>query len=339
MTITKRIAAGALALGLGAAGTAALAQDSTYYYVSPDPIGLNPFLQMGEAGIRDAAAAHDAKAVVIESDTPQSRLENVSAAANDGAEIVVVLGFEFSDVLLDIAPIYPDTQFLIVDQCIWEDRPRNVSCAVFREHESSFLMGAVAGMLTETDKVAAVSAIDIPFLHRYTDAFAAGAKHVNPDVESDVRWVGGQNPFADPVRAKEQALALAAGGADVIFSATSGGDFGVFEAAQEQGFKVTTVDVNHCPTAPGHILDGTLKRVDEVIQISVERILDGEESFVGVYGLEEGGMSAISLLDDDQLAASECLVADMPEVLAKVRELAAQIRDGSLIVADPMAAN
>lgn len=321
------------------AAAPAAAQEKTYYYVSPDPIGVNAFLGMGATGLKAAAAAHGAKAVVIESDTPQSRLENVSAAANDGAAIVVVLGFEFSDILMDIAPNYPDTQFLIVDQCIFENRPENVSCAVFREHEASYLIGAVAGLTTTANKVAAVSAIDIPFLHRYTDAFAEGARHVNPDVTTDVRWVGGQNPFADPVRAKEQALALAATGADVIFSATAGGDFGVFEAAKAQGFRVLSVDVNHCKEAPGIIIDGTLKRVDQVIGLSVDKIEAGERSFIGNYGLAEGGMGTISLLPDDALAASGCLIADLPEVVAKVRALAAEIESGSLTVADPMAAN
>ena len=40
-------------------------------------------------------------------------------------------------------------------------------------------------------------------------------------------------PFGDPVRAKEQALAMHSAGTDIIFTATAGGDFGVFEAAKE----------------------------------------------------------------------------------------------------------
>jgi len=329
----------AATVAAGIVATSAVAKDKTYYYISPDPIGVNAFLKMGATGLEAAAAAHGAKAVVIESDTPQARLENVSAAANDGAAIVVVLGFEFNDILADIAPNYPDTQFLIVDQCIFKDRPKNVSCAVFREQEASYLMGAIAGMTTKSTKVAAVSAIDIPFLHRYTDAFGTGAKDANPAVTSDVRWVGGQNPFADPVRAKEQALAVAAGGADVVFSVTAGGDFGVFEAAKEKGFKVLSVDVNHCKEAPGLIIDGTLKRVDTVIGLSVAKIEAGESSFVGSYGLAEGGMGAEALLPDADLAASGCLIAGMPDVVTKVRALAKQIEDGSLKVADPLAAN
>ena len=74
-------------------------------------------------------------------------------------------------------------------------------------------------------------------MHRYTDAYRDGAKAVNSNVEVEIRWVGGDNPFGDPVRAKEQALAMNAAGADIIFTATAGGDFGVFEGAQEQNFE------------------------------------------------------------------------------------------------------
>jgi basic membrane protein A len=319
--------------------TSATAEDKTFYYISPNPIGVNPFLQMGEIGLRAVAEKHGASATVIESDTPQSRLENVSAAANDGADIVIVLGFEFGDVLSEVAPQFPETQFLIVDQCIDENRPENVSCALFREHEASFLMGVIAGLNTEGNKIGAVAALDIPFLHRFTDAFAAGAKHVNPNVEFDVRWVGGQNPFQDPVRAKELALTLASGGVDIVYAATAGGDFGVFEAASERDFKLMSVDVNHCPAAPGRIYDSALKRVDEVIQISVERILSGDTNFVESYGLKEGGMGAHAIKPDDEIASSECLVADQPEVIAKTREIADMIIDGTLVIDDPMFAN
>ena len=274
MTGFRAHLAAAALLAWASASTAA-ADGMEFVYVSPNPIGVNAFLGMGESGIRASGKEHGAKVTVIESDTPQSRLENVSAVANDGADIVVVLGFAFNDILLDIAPTAPDTQFLIVDQCIFEDRPENVSCAVFRDHEAAFLMGVAAGMNTESDRIGAVSAIDIPFLHRYTDSFRDGARLVNPDVSFDVLWVGGQSPFQDPVRAKELALTLASKGVDTVLAATAGGDFGIFEAAKEEGFKVFSVDVNHCAAAPDHIIDGTLKRVDNAIDQSIDKLRDG----------------------------------------------------------------
>jgi len=327
---------GAAAVSISLAGAVHAAKPLKFIFVSPDAIGVNAFLKMGKTGIEAAGKKYGAEVKTFESDSPQSRLENVNAAVNEGADIVVVLGFEFNDILMDVAPTAPDTKFLIVDQCIFKDRPANVSCAVFREYEPSYLMGVIAGMNTKTDKIGAVSALDIPFLHRYTDGFAMGAKSVNPKVKVDVRWVGGANPFADPVRAKEQALALNSAGADVIFAVTAGGDFGIFEGAKQAGYKVLSVDVNHCPSAPGSIYDNTLKHVDTVIEKSIGGILSGKGAPIVSYGLKEGGMGSLSVSSDAVLAASQCLVANEPKVVAKVRAVAADIISGKLKIADPM---
>ncbi|WP_323013242.1 BMP family ABC transporter substrate-binding protein [Devosia sp.] len=328
--------AGASLAVLGAA-SAAQAQDKLFVYVSPDPIGVNAFLKMGQTGTEAAAAKYGAEAKTFESANAAARKENVEAAINEGASVVVVAGFEFNDVIAELAPTVPDTQFLIVDQCI-DNRPDNVHCAVFREYEATYLIGVVAAMLTETNKVGVVSALDIPFLHRYTDGYAMGAKAQKEGVEVDIRWVGGENPFADPVRAKEQALAIRSAGSDVIFTATSGGDFGVFEAAKEADFKAFAVDVNLCPEAPEHMVSGTLKRVDNAILAAIEAIDAGGKQTFSTLGLKEGGMSIIGL-SEDGLADSQCLIAGMPDVLDRVREVAAQIEDGSLVIADPMTAN
>jgi basic membrane protein A len=321
---------------LGTAFTAAGAQaaDKLFVYVSPDPIGVNAFLKMGQTGIQAAGEKYGADVKTYESRTAADRMDNVNAAINEGADVVVMLGFEFNDIVRQLAPTAPDIEFLIVDQCI-DDRPENVSCAVFREYEASYLVGVAAGMLTESNKVGVVGALDIPFLHRYTDPYAAGAKSVNPDVEVDTRWVGGANPFADPVRAKEQAVALHAAGADLVFTATSGGDYGVFEAAQEQDFRVFSVDVNHCPDAPGHVVDMTLKNVDTAIVEAIGKILNGSPGTVASLGLKEGGMSTMAL-QPDNLEDSQCLIANYPEVAEKMRSVAADIISGKLEIEDPM---
>ena len=325
------LALGALALG---AVPAASAADDYFVYVSPDPIGVNAFLQMGKSGTELAAEAAGAEVATYESTTAAARRENLEAAIDEGATLVVLLGFEFNDAVAELAPTATDVDFLIVDQCI-ESPPANVHCAVFREYESAHLMGVAAAMLTETKRVGMVGALDIPFLHRHSEGFAGGVRAVDADVEVDVRWVGGQNPFADPVRAKEQALALHGAGADVILAATAGGDFGVFEAAEEAGFDVMNVDVNFCDEAPGRIVDSMIKRVDEAIGQSVRRILAGEDAVFLSLGLAEGGMSAIAL-DEAGLGESGCAIADHPEVVEAVRAEAERIVSGELELEDPM---
>ncbi|MGB6120076.1 MAG: BMP family ABC transporter substrate-binding protein [Mesorhizobium sp.] len=324
------LAASALAL----TAMSAQAQDKLFVYVSPDPIGVNAFLKLGQTGIEEAGKKYGAEVKTFESKTATERVENVNAAINEGADIVVVLGFEFNDIMKEVGPANPDTQFLIVDQCI-DGRPDNVHCAVFREYEASYLMGVEAGLLTKSNKVGVVGALDIPFLHRYTDGYAQGVKSVNPNATVDVRWVGGESPFADPVRAKEQAVAMNAAGADYIYTATSGGDFGVFEAAKEKGFKVFSVDVNHCPEMPGIIVDQSLKHVNTALVDAIGGILNGDKQSVMALGLKEGGVGAVAL-DEANMGDSKCGIAEHADVAAKVREVAKTIADGSLKLEDPM---
>jgi len=324
----------AASFALAASMPSAQAADKLFVYVSPDALGVNAFLKMGQTGIEAAGKKHGAEVKTYESKTAAERLDNVNAAINEGANVVVVLGFEFNDIIAQVAPTAPDVDFLIVDQCI-DNRPANVHCAVFREYEASYLMGVAAGMLTQSGKVGVVGALDIPFLHRYTDGYAQGVKSVKPDASVDVRWVGGENPFADPVRAKEQAVAMNAAGADYIYTATSGGDFGVFEAAKEKSFKVFSVDVNHCPEAPGLIVDQSLKHVDIAMESAIDAIEAGQDSVFMALGIKEGGVGAVAL-DEATMAASKCVIADHPDVAAKMREVAATIADGSLKLEDPM---
>ncbi len=320
----------------GAATSASVAKGMKFYFVTPAPIGVNAFLILGKKGIEDAAKKYSATAKTLESENdPSSREQNVRAAISDGANLVMVLGFEFNDIIPKVAAESPKVQFLIVDQCI--DKPAaNVRCAVSREYEAAYLLGAEAGYLTKSNKVGAISAIDIPFLHRYTDSFTMGAKAVNPAVASSTLWIGTDpSAFSDPARAKEQALAMSAGGADQIFAAGAASNLGIFEAAKDKNFFTYGVDVNQCPLAPGHVVDNLLKRVDVEAVKAIDSIFSGGKDQVLVFGLQEGGIGIVpfALDNPDQ---SQCEIMKHPDVIAKLKDLQDKIIKGDLKIKDPM---
>lgn len=316
--------------------TAPPAAKNKFVYVSPNPLGVNAFLIMGKTGIEAAAQKYNAEVKTLESENdPSSREENVRAAINDGANVVVVLGFEFGDIIPKVAAESPNVNFIIIDQCI-DNPPPNVRCALFREYEAAYLLGAEAGLLTKKNKVAAISAIDIPFLHRYTDGFNEGAKAVNPNVETAVRWIGTDpSAFSDPARAKEQALTLADQGFDQIFAAGAASNLGIFEAAKEKNFQTYGVDVNQCPLAPGYVVDNLLKRVDTVTVKAIDSVIEGSKENIFVYGLKEGGIGLIPFAEPNP-QDSQCLIMQHPEVLDKVKELQDKIISGELKLKDPM---
>jgi len=193
------------------AGASLAADKPLFIYVSPNPLGVNDFLKLGKAGTEKAAQEFGGEAKTYESSDPTTQRQNLEAAAKAGARIVIAVGFEFNDMLPEAAASYPSVQFLQVDSCPFDKMKRNIHCSVFREYEASYLTGAEAGWTTKAGKVGAISALDIPFLHRYTDGFIEGAKHVNPDVKiSPTLWVGGNNPFSDPARGEERGAAMVA---------------------------------------------------------------------------------------------------------------------------------
>ena len=214
----------------------------------------------------------------------------------------------------------------------------NIFCSVFREYEASFLTGAEAALTSKSGKVGAISALDIPFLHRYTDGFIADAKHVKADIKiSPTLWVGGNSPFSDPARGQERAAAMISDGADRMLAAGAGSNGGIFKAVQDaQGVNAFGVDVNQCVQAPGAVMDNVMKKTDVAIELAVKGIVGGSQQPITALGLKEDGMTLVAL--GDNVKDSKCTIADDPDVIAKVKALRDEIVSGKLTVADPMTA-
>ncbi len=334
----KRIAALALPLAALFASASLASEKPLFVYVSPNPIGVNDFLKLGKIGTERVAAALGGVAKTYESSDPATQRQNLEAAAKAGAKVVIAIGFEFNDMLPEVASAYPNVTFLQVDSCPFDKLKPNIHCSVFREYEAAFLTGAEAALTTRTGKVGAIGALDIPFLHRFTDGFIEGARHVRPDVQiAPTLWIGGANPFSDPARGQERGAAMTADGADRILAAASGSNGGVFKAMQEApGAAAFGVDVNQCPQAPGAVMDNVEKKTDVSVELAVKGIVAGSQPPIAALGLKEGGMS-ITALDPDP-KGSKCLIAGHPDVIAKIKALRDQIVDGSITLADPMTA-
>jgi basic membrane protein A and related proteins len=336
----KRVFGLAALLVAGVWASACSAEDAKplFIYVSPNPIGVNDFLKLGKIGTERVAKELGGEAKTYESTDPTTRRQNLDAAAKAGAKVVIAIGFEFNDMLPEVAVAYPNVKFLEIDSCPFKSMKPNIFCSVFREYEASFLTGAEAALTTKTGKVGAISALDIPFLHRYTDGFIEGAKHVNPDIKiSPTLWVGGNDPFSDPARGQERGAAMVADGADRILAAGAGSNGGIFRAVQDApGVNAFGVDVNQCPQAPGVVMDNVEKKTDVAVELAVKGIVAGSQKPIAALGLKEGGMALTGLEPD--VKASKCTIADYPDAIAKVKALRDQIVSGAVTVADPMIA-
>ncbi|QIK62814.1 BMP family ABC transporter substrate-binding protein [Leucobacter viscericola] len=314
------------------------ADGPSFIYITSDPIGQNEFLKSGKIGIDNVAKEFDGTSKTYESKDEATRRANLEAAIAEAPEVVVMLGFQFQDVAKELAEQNPSQKFLLIDAAV-KDAPDNLYQATFREQEPSYLLGVEAGMLTKANKVGSVISLDIPLLKKYSDGFAEGAKSVNPKVDAVAPQVigGSGDPFADPARGKEQALAFAATGVDQVFAVGAASNGGIMEAATEKGFSAYGVDANQCPMAPGFVVDGSIKSVDKVVETVVGEIMDGKSAKDATtsFGLKEKGMTVVSLTDN--AADSQCTVMENADVLKKVKETRDDIVSGKIKVTDPTA--
>ena len=183
--------------------------------------------------------------------------------AEQGANPIVVMSFMWESTLAELAPQYPETNFVVIDSVV--DQP-NVQSLMFDEHTGSFLVGALAAMKSETGNVGFVGGMDVPLIHRFYCGYAYGARAVDPDITVQEAYTG-TTPAAwnDPVTAGELAKAQMDAGADVVFAAAGGSGLGVMQAMADAGKYSIGVDSNQNYLQPGSVLTSMLKRVDNAI--------------------------------------------------------------------------
>ena len=329
------VALSLLAAACGGEEEEAAPEGPSLIYVTPNPIGVNKFLELGQVGTQRVAEELGGTWKTFESTNDSDRRANIEAAIDEAPDVVVLTTFTLVELADELSRANPDQKFILIDACP-DDPAANLHCGVFREHEGAYLLGIMAGRLSQTKQIGSVVALDIPFLHRWSDSFALGAQSIDSSITDTQVFIGGDNPFSDPARAKEQALAVAARGADHIFAVGAGSNGGIFEAAQQEGFLSYGVDVNQCPEAAGSIVDNNLKLVDVLVEQLAKGVLDGTADSVVAFGLAEGGTGVMALSSDEELADSQCVIADHPDIVADVRAARDAIVSGEIVVPDPL---
>lgn len=302
--------------------------------ISPLPFGVDVYLNMTREGTRSGGQTIGAKVRIFESSDPETRSENIRAAINYGATLIVAPGPEFIDMVPDFAEDFPAVSFLMVEDCPAKLRP-NVYCVQLRTFEAGFLAGVEAGLTTRSGKIGTLAPVDYPEAHRFTDTFADGARYARPSVTvHPTLWIGGDNPWSDPLRAQSQAAVMLSDGVDRVLATVAAGNGGVYKiVGNTPGALATGLDVNECPDAPGHILDSAVRHVDLVIARAIVGIAAGTQPRTISYGLKDGAVNLTSL--EANATASQCTAAADASLMAAVVAVRNRIVAGQLVIADP----
>jgi basic membrane protein A len=253
--------------------------------------------------------------------------------ASRGFDLVIGVGFMFSDDIEKMAREFPDVRFACVDYTVETDAagrpvplPPNLVALKFREEEGSFLAGATAALVSQTGILGFVGGMDIPLIHKFEAGYRAGARHVRPGVQILASYAGvTANAFKDPAKGKEIATSMYGRGADIVYHASGTTGLGVFEAAREAGRLAIGVDSDQYDEAPGHILTSVVKDVDVAVFDTIRAVHDGRfTGGVHELGLREDG---VRIVRDER---NRDLIPDA--VYARVRALSDSVAAGLIPV-------
>jgi basic membrane lipoprotein Med (substrate-binding protein (PBP1-ABC) superfamily) len=135
-------------------------------------------------------------------------------------------------------------------------------------HEPAYLSGMLAGGLTKTNVIGVVGGLPVPEVNRIVNAFIAGAKSVNPDVDVKTTFI---NSWFDPAAAKEAALAQIDAKADVLFAER----FGVIEAASEKGLYAFGNMSDQKDLAPKVVVSGPVWNMEPTVNYIINQVAGG----------------------------------------------------------------
>lgn len=209
--------------------------------------------------------------------------------AKRGTNPVVSVGFSQASAVTTVAKEFPTTSFTLIDMVV--DLP-NVQSVVFKEHEGSFLVGALAALVSKTNKIGFVGGQDISLIRRFACGYEQGAKHVNGDTKVFQNMTGSTGAaWNNPGKGGELAKSQFDRGADIVFAAAGGTGIGVYQAAKDNGKYAIGVDSNQNHLHPGTMLTSMTKGVGTASYNAFKGKKEGTwKSGITSLGLAEGGV-------------------------------------------------
>ncbi|MBQ2700338.1 MAG: BMP family ABC transporter substrate-binding protein [Clostridia bacterium] len=268
-------------------------------------LGDKSFYDSANAGLDKLVNEYGVVGKVIECREDFSLMENALIEAAEDSDVVVPVGWQFWDYLVNVVPELPDTKFIFIDNDLG-DVGDNLMSIIYAQNEGSFLVGYIAAKLSKTGKIGAVGGEDNVTINDFMVGYRAGAEYAGMPGENVLIQYAGS--FEDPAKGKENALALYGLGCDIVFQVAGKTGEGVFAAAAETGNYAIGVDSDQKYINPDVIICSMVKEVGESIYETIGDYIkdpvtfkgnqiwkaDMASGFIGVGYGEEGSVQQVS---------------------------------------------
>lgn len=280
-----------LGLGLGVAGALATVASLQVWAQSEDPFRVaivlpgvitdNGWNQFGLEGVQSLEESIGAETAYVEQVAQADQVEALADFARREYDVVIGHGGQFDAAILQVAEDYPDTFFIAANGQVTAD---NVATLQINNRHLGYLMGLLAGSMTETNQVGYVAGLSFKATNEAYRAFELGAQVIDPEITVVETYAG---DFNDVARGREAALAMIDAGADVIFESLDNSAPAVLTAAEERGVYTIANYADLYDVAPDSVLTSVIQSAGvgnaKLAELASQGELEGE---IYVYGFE-----------------------------------------------------
>jgi basic membrane protein A len=195
--------------------------------------------------------------------------------ANAGYDLIIAHGFEWGKPAIKVAKDYPNTKFVIFTGLV---NATNVVSIFPMQQEATYLLGALAAMMSKTNVIGFVGGEKYPNLINILEGYKQGAKEINPNIRVLSTYL---DDWDNPIKGKEAALAQInndSGGADFMLHVADTSGLGVIEAAKEKKIFAFGAISDQNKLAPNTVLTSFVLDVEKAFDQVIKMVQKGNFS-------------------------------------------------------------
>lgn len=313
-------------------------------YLVNGNLGDKGFYDSAASGIQMMADQLGAETKIIEMGRDETSYEsNFLDVSEQDWDLIVCGTFSVSELAQEVAPQYPEKNYLIFDVTVDFDKVTtgNMIGVSYYSNQGAFLSGVLAAkMLLQSDDaridaskkiLGFVGSMDTSGINDFLVGYLEGVKYVDPEIQVLTSYVGS---FEDVTKCMEMTTQLYNQGAQIVYAPASQSILGAATAASNCGKYLIACDqdlyaqlAESDPKLAETILTTSLKNVGDSLFTAVQGLADGTMTYGNNYvlGLDSGAVG---------LAKNENYMALVPsEIQSEIDEIEGKIISGEIEVA------
>lgn len=300
-----------------------------------DPVGNEQFLLQAYNKVKEMGDIYGFQWTSMECSDMAKWEENGRAAANEGYDLVIGIGWKAGDPFSILADEFEDVKFAIVDTVSPNEKVTSIG---FNEAEGNYVLGVMIGTAFPDEELYGyIGNFQTQANYKYRYGYTEGVKSVNPDAEFIVNFT---DSYTDTSLTYEFAVQQQAAGASVIMgSVSSSANEGIYQAALElaangKPIYTTGLSIDQTTADNPYIIGGTLKNTGVITEYIISGYLDGTlADGPQILSLKENAFGVVHVTTESANYLNTDVIT--PEAIAAAKAVADKIISGEMEIIAP----